>query len=220
MKTVSLSGSSRKNVGKKDASALRSSGQVPCVIYGGKEQAHFSVDLVELGKYVYTPDVFRFELEIDGKKTEAILKDMQFHPVTDEIIHADFLEIIEGKPVKMKLPVRVIGNAIGVKNGGVLATNFRRVDVLGLAKDFPDSVVVDISHLRIGMAVRVNEIQYPGVTLLHNDNSIVVAVKNARGAIEDELEDEEGEEGEEGAEGAEGEESSGEDKKEEASADE
>src|SRR5690606_7092492 len=125
MKTVSLSGSPRENVGKKDAKGLRAQGQVPCVIYGGKEQTHFSVDLMAFSKYVYTPDVFKFELEVNGQKIEAILKDLQFDPVSDRIIHADFLQIIEDKPVKMELPVHISGNSIGVKNGGRLATNFR-----------------------------------------------------------------------------------------------
>lgn len=202
MKTVSLSGSPRENVGKKDASQVRAEGGVPCVVYGGKEQIHFSASLIALSKFVYTPDVFKFELEVGGKKVEAILKDLQFDPVTDKIIHADFLEIIEGKPVKMELPVKITGSALGVRNGGQLATNFRRIKVNGLPKDFPEAVTLDITPLRIGTAIRIKEIELPGVTILHNPESVVVAVKTARGAVD---EDEEEEEGEEGAEGAEGE---------------
>lgn len=203
MKTVSLSGSPRENVGKKDARSLRSEKRVPCVLYGGDQQYHFSADLAELAKFVYTPDVFTFEIDMDGKKYEAILKDLQFDPVSDRIIHADFLEIIEGKPVKMEIPVGVTGNSIGVRNGGRLARNFRRISVRGLPKDFPDKVVMDITPLRIGQDLRISDIELPDVTILHNPNSIVVAVKTARGAMEDEEgEDEEGEEGEEG-EGAE-----------------
>ena len=202
MKTVSLSGSSRKGVGKKDARGLREHNLVPCVLYGGEKQYHFSVDLVELGKFVYTPDVFTFEIEIDGEKHEAILKDLQFHPVSDRIIHADFLEIIEGKEVKFDIPVSLVGNSIGVRNGGRLAQSFRRLSVKGLPKDFPDNIELDITPLRIGMALRVSDIDLPGVTFLHNPASIVVAVKAARGAIEDDLEEGEGED-EEGGEGAE-----------------
>lgn len=206
MRTVSLSGSPRESVGKKDARALRARKQVPCVLYGGEEQYHFSLDLAELSKFVYTPDVFTYEIKIGGKSYEAILKDLQFHPVTDRIIHADFLEIVEGKEVKMDIPVSLVGNSIGVKNGGRLARNFRRISVKGLPKDFPDNIELDITPLRIGMALRIRDIELPNVTLLHNENSIVVAVKAARGAVEDELEDEEGEEGEEeeGGEGGEG----------------
>lgn len=219
MKTVSLSGSPRENVGKKDAKAIRAEKRVPCVIYGGEEQAHFSVDLAEFAKYVYTADVFKFEIDLDGNKVEAILKDLQFDPVTDRIIHADFLEILEGKPVRMEIPMHVTGNSIGVKNGGRLATNFRRIKVLGLPKDFPDYIEMDITPLRIGMSLRIRDIDLPNVTLLHNDDSVVVGVRTARGAIEDELEDEEDEEGEEG-EGEEGETSEGEGEKSQEKAEE
>ncbi len=202
MKTVSLSGSPRENVGKKDAAHLRAEGRVPAVVYGGDEQIHFSLDIIEFSKYVYTPDVFKFELEIGGKQVEATLKDLQFDPVSDRIIHADFLQLIEGKPIKMELPVRITGSAIGVRNGGRLAVLFRRIKIAGLPKDFPDYAELDITKLRIGHALRVKDITIPGVTILHNPDSVVVAVKRARGAMEDEEEDEEGEGGE-GGEGAE-----------------
>ncbi len=196
MKTVSLSGSPRENVGKKDASKVRSEGRVPCVVYGGESQIHFSVDQIAFSKFVFTPDVFRFELEIDGKKVDAILKDLQFDPVTDQVIHADFLQIIEGKSVKMELPVRITGNAIGVRNGGRLATNFRRIKVSGMPADFPEAITLDITKLRIGHSLRIKDIELPGVSILHNPQSVVVAVKNARGAVDEgEEEDEEGEEG-------------------------
>ena len=203
MKKVSLSGSPRENVGKKDAAALRASDRVPAVIYGGEDQTHFSVAINDVNKIVFTPDVFLVSLDIDGKEVKAVLKDIQFHPVTDQVIHVDFLEVIDGKPVKLELPVQTTGNSIGVRNGGRLALNFRRVKVLGLPTDFPDSVVVDITKLRIGMAIRMSDITIPGVTLLHNPNSVLVAVKTARGAVDEgEEEDEEGEEGAEGTEGS------------------
>ena len=205
MKKVSLSGSPRENVGKKDAKGLRAQGQIPCVVYGGKEQSHFSVDLIELSKYVYTPDVFSFELDLNGKKVSAILKDLQFDPVSDRIIHVDFLQVLEGKPVKMELPVHVVGNSIGVKNGGRLSTNFRRISVQGMPEDFPDAIVMDITKLRIGESLRVKDIDLPNVTFLHDDEAVVVGVRTARGAMDEEEEAEEGEEGEEGA-AAEGEE--------------
>lgn len=197
MKTVSLSGSPRENVGKKDAKGLRSKGLVPCVLYGGKEQTHFSVDLINFSKYVYTADVYKFELDLGGNKVEAILKDLQFDPVSDRIIHADFLQIIDGKPLKMELPVHITGNAIGVRNGGRLSTNFRRIAVQGLPKDFPDAVEMDITKLRIGQALRIKDINIPNVTLLHNPEAVVVGVRTARGAVEDSGE----EEGDESAEG-------------------
>lgn len=203
MKKVSLSGSPRENVGKKDARSLRAQGQVPCVVYGGQEQAHFSVDLIELSRYVYTPDVFRFELDINGKKTEAILKDLQFDPVTDRIIHADFLEIIEGKPVKLEIPVHIVGNSIGVRNGGRLSVAYRRLLVHGLPKDFPDAIEMDVTKLRIGESLRIKNIDLPNVTFLHDPEAVVVGVRTARGAVDSDDEDEEGEEGQEAAEGEE-----------------
>jgi large subunit ribosomal protein L25 len=204
MKTVSLSGSPRENVGKKDAAHLRAEGRVPAVIYGGDEQIHFSLDLIEISKYIYTPEVFMFEMEVGGKKYEAILKDLQFHPVNDRIIHIDFLQVLEGKAVKMELPVRITGSSIGVRNGGRLSVLFRRIKINGLPKDFPEFAELDITKLRIGQALRIKDITIPGATILHNPHSVVVAVKRARGSVDDaEDEDEEGAEGE-GAEGAEG----------------
>ncbi|HKK38726.1 MAG TPA: hypothetical protein VJ949_04885, partial [Cryomorphaceae bacterium] len=104
MKKVSLSGSLRENVGKKDASLVRAEGRIPCVIYGGEDQKHFSINYIEFNKYVYTPDVFIYELDLNGTKVNAIIRDIQFHPVTDETIHVDFLELVEGKSVRMELP--------------------------------------------------------------------------------------------------------------------
>ncbi len=202
MKTVSLSGSLRENVGKKDAAHLRAAGRVPVVVYGGDEQTHFSLDLIELSKYIYTPDVFKFEFDVEGKKLQAILKDLQVHPVTDRLLHVDFMEVVDGKPVKMELPVHVKGSSIGVRNGGRLAVLFRRIKVMGLPKDFPDFAEVDITKLRIGQSLRIKNMSIPGVTILHNPEAVVVGVRRARGAMDDAEDEEEGE-GEEGAEGAE-----------------
>ncbi len=203
MKTVSLSGSPRENVGKKDAGLLRAEKKVPCVLYGGEDQKHFSIDSIQFSKFVYTPDVFIYELDMGGEKANAIVRDIQFHPVTDEILHVDFLELIDGRPVKLELPVKLSGNAIGVRNGGRLLSNFRRIKVKGIPADLPDVVEVDITKLRIGKFIRIEDLNLPSATILHNPKSVVVGVKMARGAV-DEEEEEEGEEGEEGAaEGAE-----------------
>lgn len=199
MKVVSLSGSPRENVGKKDASALRAAGQVPCVIYGGKEQVHFSIDAIALGKVVYTPEVYKIEVEVAGKTYSTILKDLQFHPVTDAVIHADFLELIPGKAIKAELPVRISGNSIGVRNGGRLAVNFRRLQVMGVPENFPEAIEVDITKLRIGQDIRIQDVQTEGLTFLHNPKAVVVGVKRARGAV-DTGEEEEGEVAEAAAE--------------------
>jgi large subunit ribosomal protein L25 len=203
MKKVSLSGSPRENVGKKDAGLVRAEGKIPCVLYGGEEQTHFSIDYIEFNKYIYTPDVYIYELEIEGKTVNAIIRDIQFHPVTDATIHVDFLELVEGKPVRMELPLKLTGNSIGVRNGGRLLANFRRINIKGIPAELPEAVEVDISKLRIGQFIRIKDLSLPSATILHNPNNVVVGVKMARGAVDED--EEEGEEDEEGAEGAEGE---------------
>jgi large subunit ribosomal protein L25 len=200
MKTVQLSGSVRQNVGKKDAVSLRNSGKVPAVLYGAGTQTHFAVDALPMSKLVITPNVYQIELDIEGTKNNAIIKEVQFHPVTEEIIHVDFLQLSEDKPVKLKLPLRLTGNSLGVRNGGKLLVNFRKVDVVGLPSAFPDDITVDITDLRIGMSVRVRDLSFDGLTFLNDPAAMVVQVKMARGAVDAEEGEEEGEEAAEGAE--------------------
>lgn len=182
MKQVSLSGSPRENVGKKDAEVLREKGMVPCVAYGGKEQVHFYIDERHLNKLIFTPEVYQVNLNVDGKEIPAIIQDVQFHPVTDKPLHVDFLEIHDDKPVKVKLPVRLNGQSQGVLMGGKLALNFKRLKVTGLPNAFPDRVEVDISGLKIGDSVRVRDLEHEGVRFLDPADAVVVAVKTARGA--------------------------------------
>ncbi len=190
MKEVSLSGLLRSNVGKKDAKAVRNSGRVPCVIYGSGTQTHFSLKHTDLQKVVYSPDVFAFNIEVDGKKFKAIIQDMQQHPVTDKFLHIDFLELSEDKMVKVDIPVTLEGRSIGVMNGGRLQQVFRKLTVLGYPKDLPETIVVDISKLRIGNSVRVSELESDTVSLLNAKNAVVVSVKMARGASDEEEEEE------------------------------
>ena len=204
MKKVSLSGSSRENVGKKDTKALKRAGRLPCVVYGGEKQTHFSVIRLDLRKIVFTSDVFEIELDIDGEKRQVVIKELQFHPVSDAIVHVDFLEISEDKILKLKLPVHVTGSAVGVKNGGRLMVPFRKLTLKGFPSAFPDDIEIDITQLRIGGKIRVGEIKLKGVKILEPKDSVVVLIKTARDIIEDEVEEEGEEEGEEGAEGAEG----------------
>ena len=163
MKTVSLSGSPRENVGKKGANILRKDGSVPAVVYGGEKQIHFSVLENEAKKLVFTPNVYLIELEIDGKKSKVILQEAQTHPVTDRILHLDFLEISDSKPFKLNLPVRLEGFSTGVRNGGNLSQNFRKLKVMGFLKDMPDAVKVDITPLKIGDKIRVLDLNIPGL---------------------------------------------------------
>jgi large subunit ribosomal protein L25 len=182
MKVVSLSGSPRTSVGKKDAKAIRDAGRVPCVLYGSGEQTHFSADAVKVSKLVYTPDVYKVDLDIDGKKAQAIIQEIQQNPLTDKITHVDFLELRDDKKVKVSLPVRIKGIAPGVTSGGKLQQVLRKLKLYGLAKDMPEDITLDISALEIGDAIRVKFVEIPGVELLDPANAVVVSVKMARGA--------------------------------------
>tara|TARA_B100000768_G_scaffold89106_1_gene83584 strand:+ start:994 stop:1650 length:657 start_codon:yes stop_codon:yes gene_type:complete len=202
MKTVSLSGSPRENVGKKGANILRKDGSIPAVVYGGEKQNHFSVLENEAKKLVFTPNVYLIELEIDGKKTKVILQEAQTHPVTDRILHLDFLEISDSKPFKLNLPVRLEGFSKGVRNGGNLSQNFRKLKVMGLMKDMPDSVKIDITPLKIGDKIRVLDLNISGLKFFDPENAVIVGVQMARAVVLEEEEEDE-EETSEGAEGAE-----------------
>lgn len=191
MKSVSLSGSSRGNVGKKDAKKLRKEGLVPCVIYGGNEQLFFSVSGKDFEKIINSPDVYVIDLDIDGVKKQAIIKEMQFHPIKDNAIHVDFLEVIEGKPIVVQLPVLVTGTSPGVLRGGKLQKKLRRLTVKGLLKDIPDSVTVDITPLNIGDSINVKDVQIEGLTLLDIPGAVIVGVRTARGAVAADVAEEE-----------------------------
>jgi large subunit ribosomal protein L25 len=193
MKTVSLSGLPREGVGKKDAATLRAQGRVPAVLYGGEKQIHFSVNLIQFSKFVYTPDVFKFEIEVDGQKYEAILKDLQFDPVKDRMIHVDFMQLLPGRSVKIDLPLRITGSSIGVRNGGKLNVNFRRIMVKGFPDKLPEVFELDITKLKIGQSLRIKDLKGAGIDILHAPDAVVVAVRRARGAVDtaDEAETEE-----------------------------
>ena len=183
MKTAQLSGSLRVNVGKKDATALRNAGRVPCVLYGTGEQTHFHVKLNDIEKIVLSPEVYQVHLDVEGKKARGIIRELQQHPVTDRIRHVDFLEITDTKPVTVALPVRLTGSSRGVLAGGRLMQVFRSLRSIGLIQDLPDAITLDISKLRIGHSIRVKAIDIPGVTFLDPENAVVVSVKMARGAV-------------------------------------
>ncbi|MCF8221079.1 MAG: 50S ribosomal protein L25 [Cryomorphaceae bacterium] len=183
MKTAQLSGSLRANVGKKDAKALRNEGLVPCVLYGQGEQTHFAVKRVPLEKLVFSPDVFQIELDIDGKKAKAIIRELQQHPTKDTVQHIDFLELNDAKEVRVKLPVRLSGSSRGVRAGGKLMQVFRHMQCQGLPSALPEEINIDISPMRIGQSYRVSNIEIPGVKILDPANAVVVSVKMARGAV-------------------------------------
>lgn len=190
MKKAQLSGSLRTSVGKKDAKALRVAGLVPCVIYGAGEQTHFSVRSVDVEKLIFSPDVYQVEIDVDGTKKNAIIKDLQMHPVKDKPMHVDFLELNEKKAVKVSLPVKVTGNAIGVMNGGKLAQPYRKLRVIGLPGELPEDITVDCAELKIGDSIRISDLNLGGIEILEPASAVLVGVKMSRGAVEDEEEEE------------------------------
>ncbi len=195
MKTVSLSGSLRENVGKKDAKKQRKEGRVPCVIYGGKDQKHFSLDQKDFKKIIFTPEVFIIKINLGGETFETILQDIQYHPVTDIVLHADFLELIPGKHVTLAIPVQLEGTAPGAIKGGKLQLKLRKIRVKGLVEDIPEHIVLNISDLDIGNSIKMKDIPGEKLQFLEPVNAVVVSVKAARGVSDEELaaESEEGE---------------------------
>ena len=182
MKQVSLSGSPRENVGRKGASELRNSERVPGVMYGGKKQVHFSVSEIDLLKVIQQPDTLMINLEVGGTTYPSLVKDVQYHPVTDRMLHIDLIELIPGKPVTTALPVKTTGTSEGVRSGGKLVQNYRKMRVVAAMENLPDRVEVDITKMQIGDMVRVRDINYPGVTFLEPEASVVVAVQVTRAA--------------------------------------
>ena len=187
MKSVSINGIARVNLGKSFAKKLRKEENVPCVLYGGKEDPiHFYAHTNEFRKIVYTPEVFLIDLVIGEEKIRAIMGDIQFHPVTDQLLHIDFLRVFENEKVQINLPLNIKGNSIGVRNGGRLALNTRKLLVEAFADDLPENIEIDISDLRIGQTIRISDLSLDNITLLNNSHDVVVAVKTARAAITDE----------------------------------
>ena len=199
MKTVSLSGSLRENVGSKDAKVLRKEGRVPGVLYGNGGNIHFHVKETELNKLVFTPEVTFIQIEMDGKEYKAIFKEIQFHPVTDRITHFDLMAVSEDKLVSIALPVKLTGNSPGVLNGGKLRQNYRKLKVKALAKDLPEYITLDISELKIGMAIRLGEIEIPNVTLQGDMRDVAVSIKTSRNAVADAIEEDDAEGAEDAA---------------------
>ena len=199
MKSITINGSQRESVGKKATKALRNAGQVPCVLYGGDQNVHFSAPELAFSKLVYTPNAHTVVIALDNGDTyDAVLQDIQFHPVTDRILHVDFYRLFEDKEIAMDIPVHIIGTSRGVLNGGVLRRNRRKLRVKALPKNLPDFLEADITPLKIGSKLYVTALEGEGYSLLHADNTVVVQVKTARTAIVEEDEDED--ELEEGAE--------------------
>lgn len=193
-----MSGNIRTEIGGKGSKITRAQGLVPCVLYGNTDPVHFTIDKRQFRKVVYTPNVYIIDLKIDGKEYKAVVKDVQFHPVSDEVLHADFFLPAPGQKFEMKIPVRLQGTSPGVLNGGKLSLIYRKLRVSGSIETFPDYIDVSIAKLRIGMGVRVSELSVDGITFLDSPQNYVVNVKTARGAADDDEEEEEAEAATEG----------------------
>jgi large subunit ribosomal protein L25 len=180
MKTVSMSGSLRANVGKKDAKMNRADGKVPCVIYGGKEELHFTLNVKDIDTLLFTPYTFLIDLDIEGKKLTATLQDVQYHPVSDQTLHADFLQVTKGKPIIVHLPLRVEGNSPGVLRGGKLVKKFRKLKVKGLSEHMPEEITVNISKMEIEDTIRVSDLKIPNIEILEVPGKMVITVASTR----------------------------------------
>jgi len=209
MKTISISAESRSELGKKSTRELRKADHVPCVMYGGAEVIHFHAHENDFRHVVYTPNAFIIELSINGQKHNAVMQELQFHPVTDKLNHIDFVEVSDDKPVTMEIPINLVGAAIGIKNGGKPRQRRRVLKVRGLIKDLPDTLDIDINDVEIGDVIKIGDLSYENLEILDPARSMSYAVVSSRVSmkgmelIEPEAEVEEGEEAEaeEGAEG-------------------
>ena len=203
MKSITINGSKRESVGKKSTKALRNAGQVPCVIYGGDKPVHFSAEELAFSKLVYTPNAHTVVIALGSDTMNAVLQDIQFHPVTDRILHVDFYQLFDDKEIAMDIPVHVIGKSLGVANGGSLRKNKRKLRVKALPTNLPDFIEADVTPLKIGGKLTVSQLANDSFKFLHPDNTVVCQVKRSRVSID--VDEEEGEEGTaEGAAPAEG----------------
>jgi large subunit ribosomal protein L25 len=203
MKSITIKGSKRESVGKVATKALRNAGQVPCVLYGGGEPLHFAAPELGFSKLVYTPNAHTVLIELEGgEKINAILQDIQFHPLTDKILHVDFYRLFEDKEISMNIPVKVEGAAPGVLlSGGVLVLNKRKLRIKALPKNLPDFVIANISELQLGNKLYTSKLQSEDYTILHPDNTVVCQVRTSRNSMK--LEEETPEETAEATESAE-----------------
>lgn len=189
MKSITIKGSKRESVGKVATKALRNAGKVPCVIYGGDKPMHFSAEEKSFKNLVYTPNVYTATIDVDGQKYGAILQDIQFHPVTDKILHVDFYQLFDDKEVTMNIPVKLVGTSPGVLNGGSLRFTNRKLKVKALPANLPDFIEANISKLKIGNKLFVTELANDAYSIMHPDNTVVVQVRTSRNAVVEEEEE-------------------------------
>jgi len=203
MKTLAISAKLRNGTGKTDSKALRNQGNVPCVLYGGEKQVCFYAHENDFRNLVYTPEVFIVEFDIEGEKYRTVMQDLQFHPVTEKLLHLDFLQIFDDKEVTVTIPVHLKGNAVGIRDGGILSFRRRKIITRAIPSNLPDYIEINIEDVEIGQSIFIKDLRDERYTFLDPDNAVVVGVRVARELIIEEEEEIEGEEGAEG-EGEEG----------------
>lgn len=182
METIKIAGVKREAFGKKESKSIRKQGQVPCVIYGNGETVHFSVVAGSLKPLIYTPQSFLIEFDIEGKKEVGVMREVQYHPVTDQVLHADFFHVIPGKPISIDVPVKLTGNSEGVKQGGKLILSKRKVRISATMENLPDEIVVDVTTLGLGKSIFVGDLKYDHITILTPATTAICAVKMTRAA--------------------------------------
>lgn len=186
MKSITINGSLRESVGKAATKSLRNAEKVPCVVYGGDEPIHFSAEEKAFKNLVYTPDVHTVVVKLDsGEKINAILQDIQYHPVTDRILHVDFYRLYDDKEVTLEIPVKIVGNSRGVRNGGVLRVPNRKLKVKALPANLPDYIEADITELRIGNKLYITELTNDNYKFMHPDNTVIAQVRTSRNVVAD-----------------------------------
>lgn len=183
MKTFELKGTLRTDLGKKATKDLRASEKVPCVLYGGNEILHFAVESADLRHLVYSPNVYIVNINIDGKTSQAIMKEIQFHVVSDAVEHIDFLQVAEDKKITVSLPVQLNGLAEGVKQGGKLVLKQRLLKAKALPKDLPETLDVDVTELTMGKTIKVGDLSFPNIEILDSKNAVVATIKLTRSAM-------------------------------------
>ncbi len=186
MKTIEINAVSRDHFGKKSSNSLRAEKNVPCVMYREEGNLHFYAHENVFRGLIYTPEVYIVSLVVDGKNYSAVMKDMQFHPVTDQLLHIDFMQVSENKPVTIDIPIKITGTSIGVKAGGKLKVRRRKLHVKGLTKYLPDHFVIDITSIDIGQSIKIGDLSYENLEIIDNKRAMIISVDVSRISLKDE----------------------------------
>ncbi|OQA50370.1 MAG: 50S ribosomal protein L25 [Bacteroidetes bacterium ADurb.Bin302] len=182
MRVFELNGTPRTELGKKACKTMRKENLIPCVIYGGKENINFTVTQSAIRKLIYTPEIFEVKLTIGKQTMKAILKEVQYHSVSDNILHVDFIEVDDKKPILFRVPIKTEGLAVGVRAGGKISLEMRKLKIKALCKDIPSSLTINVENLEIGKSIKAGDLSFPNIQIMDNKESLVVCVKSTRAA--------------------------------------